>query len=347
MPTVHQIVSGAGPYDAVTNEALAFRALFERWGWDGADFAASREDAVADRFSPLGDLRPEARDVLLLHYSAYAPRVKALLALPNPKVLLSHNVTPAEFLWPHEPMVAAQCALGRAQLPQFVERCQFFAADSDYNAAELREAGAAEVAVLPVLADPARLGAPAAAPPSGPPELLFVGRLIPHKRQDDLIRLIALYRDERAPDARLTLVGEPLSPEYGEHLRELADAVAPGAVRFERGLSHRELGDRYRRAHAFVSLSEHEGFCIPVLEAMHFGLPIVARPLGAIPEVAGGAALLVEDADLAVVAELVHLAVTDPELRTQLRERAADRVRALAPEHTEAALRALLERAYS
>ena len=244
--------------------------------------------------TPLDELRPERDDVVLIHYSAFAPRVERVLSLAGRRLLLFHNVTPSRFLWDHDPAAAVQCSLGREQLPRYVAACDAFAADSAFNAEELRAAGAETVEVLPVLADPARLGAPAD-PPTGPVSLLFVGRLMPHKRQDDLIRLLALYRAEHAPEATLTLVGSPLSDDYAETLRALADRLAPGAVRFERGLSPEALADRFRAAHAFVCLSEHEGFCIPVLEALHFGVPVIARPVGAIPETAGDAALLTSD----------------------------------------------------
>ena len=340
---VHQVLSGAGPYDAVTNEALDFRARFTEWGWGGRDVAAALDPRMDGRVAPLTALAPAQHDVLLIHYSAYAPRVRRVLELPCRKLLLSHNITPARWLWAHEPMTAVQCAVGRSQLPDFVSACDAFAADSAFNAGELREAGAGEVTVLPVLIDPARLGPPAAGEPSRPTTLLFVGRLMPHKRQDEVIRALTLYAREHDPHARLVLVGEPLTARYAAELHQLADAIAPGAVRFERSLSSAELAARYREAHAFVCLSEHEGFCIPVLEALHFGVPVVARPAGAVPEVAGDAALLVADEDPAVVAELIHLAVSDAALRAELRRRGAARVAAYGPERTEAALRSLLE----
>src|SRR4051812_9734967 len=354
---VHQVLSGAGPFDAVTNEALAFRRCFERWGWGGTDVAAALDPRMNGAVKPLAALSPARDDLLLIHYSAYAPRVRGVLDLPQRKLLLSHNVTPpprpqrrppptaprGRGRWPREPMTAVQCALGRTQMPDFVRACDAFAADSAFNAGELREAGAEDVAVLPVLADPRALGEPGAADPPGPPTVLFVGRLMPHKRQDEVIRVFALYAREHAPDARLVLVGEPLTARYASELRALADAVAPGQVTFERSLSRAELAERFRSAHAFLCLSEHEGFCIPVLEALHFGLPVVARPAGAVPEVAGDAALLVDDADPAVVAELLHLAVSDGDLRAELRRRGAARVEAFAPERTERALRELVE----
>jgi L-malate glycosyltransferase len=174
--------------------------------------------------------------------------------------------------------------------------------------------------------------------------VLFVGRLSPHKRQDEVIRAFALYRRHRAPDARLTLVGDPLTLGYARRLRSLGDELAPGAVGIDTALTAAELGDRYRAAGVFVCLSEHEGFCIPILEAMQFGLPVIARPSGAIPEVAGDAALLTEDADLAVVAELIHIAVSDMELRAELRRRAARRLAAYAPDAVAERLRAVIER---
>ncbi|HEV2812303.1 MAG TPA: glycosyltransferase, partial [Solirubrobacteraceae bacterium] len=286
--------------------------------------------------APLAALEPARGDVLLVHYSAYAPKLSSVLDLPNRTLLLSHNVTPARWLWDHEPAMAVQCALGRRQLPAFAARVDVAAGVSGYNAAEI-----GSDVVVPLLFDPAAFGA-TVPPPGGPPTLLFVGRLAPHKRQDELIRVLALLRRHRLPDARLVLVGEPLNERYLEALRSLAEQLAPGAVTFERTLSREALAERYRGAHAFVSLSEHEGFCVPLLEAFHFGVPVVARPSGGIPEVAGDAALLVADRDRAVVAELVALAVEDAALAAELRDRGRARLGAYAPERTEAAMRDLI-----
>jgi glycosyltransferase involved in cell wall biosynthesis len=328
---VHQLLSGAGPVDAVTGQARAYRRLFGEWGWGGEDRAAYLAPGLDGGIRALRGFRAAPGDVLLFHYSAYAPKLRALLDAPNRKLLVSHNVTPARYLWDYEAAVAIHCAVGRAQLPEFARRVDLAAGVSEYNAAELRDAGARRTAVIPILLDPARLGPPAPSErPPGPPTVLCVGRLTPHKRHDDVLRAFGLYRRHRAPDAQLVLVGEPLNPRYERALRALADRVAPGAVRFERGLSDGQLGDRFRAASVLLSLSEHEGFCIPLLEAFALGVPVVARPAGGIPEVAGDAAVLVSDDDPAVVAELVHLAVTDAGLRRELRARGAARASAYA-----------------
>jgi glycosyltransferase involved in cell wall biosynthesis len=347
---VHQILSGAGPHDAVTTEAIAFRSRFRRWGWGGGDHAARIAPGVDGSIGGLAAFRPQPDDVLLIHHSAGTPRLDELLALANPKLLLYHNVTPASWLWDHAPLVAVQCAIGREQLPRLVRAVDVAAADSEFNANELRSLGAARTDVIPLLVERDRLGAPQPAgtrPRNGStgegPLILFVGRLSPHKRQEELIRVFALYRRHRAPGARLALVGDPIAAGYALLLRRLADGLAPGAVTIESSLPVDELGDRYRTADALLCLSEHEGFCIPVLEAFHFGVPVIARPAGAVPEVAGDAALLVEDRDPAVIAELLHLAVTDSELRAELRRRGQARLERFAPERVAERLRAAVE----
>jgi glycosyltransferase involved in cell wall biosynthesis len=320
--------------DAVSRQALAFRERFGSWGWGGRDVAAF-VDPRAKGFDALKALQPAPGDVLLIHYSAYAPRLRAVLDLSNRKLLLSHNVTPARWLWDHDPPIALQCELGRRQLPEFAARCDVAAGVSAYNAAELDS----DVVIPPIL-DLAWAQLQGQSPQLRP-SVLFVGRLAPHKRQDELIRAFAIYRRRHAPDATLTLVGEPLNDAYLRALRELGDRA--GNVRFEHTLSDRELADRYARASVFVCLSEHEGFCVPLLEAFAARVPVIARPSGGVPETAGDAALLVDERDPAVIAELLALTIGDGELRAELARRGEQRVEHYAPARAATALRAAVE----
>jgi glycosyltransferase involved in cell wall biosynthesis len=345
---VHQLLSGAGPQDAITTESLAFRERFRAWGWGGGDYAAHIAPGLGGSIKLLKRFKPKPQDVLVLHHSAGAPRLRELLTLPNRKLLLYHNVTPAWWFWEHAPVVAIHCAAGREQLAELVRSVDVAAADSAFNAAELEALGAVRTDVIPLLVDISRLGSPdrraASTSEDGDgPAILFVGRLSPHKRQDEVIRVFAQYRRHRAPGARLMLVGDPITTGYLELLHNVAQQLAPGAVTIESGLSEAALGDRYRAADAFLCLSAHEGFCIPLLEAFHFGLPVIARPAGAVPETAGDAALLVDDEDPAVVAELLHLAVTDGELRTELARRGRERLEQYAPDLVAQRLRAAVE----
>jgi glycosyltransferase involved in cell wall biosynthesis len=324
------VLSGAGPVDAVSRQALAFRERFSAWGWGGRDVAAFI-DPRARGFAPLRALDPAPDDRLLIHYSAYVPRLRGVLDLPNRKLLLSHNVTPARWLWDHDPPIALQCELGRRQLPEYAARCDVVAGVSRFNAQEL-----GSDLVIPPILDLDWLSPKGQAPER---HVLFVGRLAPHKRQDEVIRAFALYRRRHAPDARLTLVGEPLNDSYLRALRDLAERV--GGVTIEHSLGQRELADRYASASAFLCLSEHEGFCLPLLEAFAAGVPVIARPAGAVPETAGDAALLTDDGP-GVVAELLALVHDDAELRAGLVRRGRERLELYRPERAAAALRAAL-----
>jgi hypothetical protein len=137
------VLSGAGPVDAVTTQAFEYRAAFHSWGMDGDIHAAFVEPAVRAQVQPLAELRADPGDLLLFHYSAYAPRLEPLLDWPQRKLLVYHNVTPAEWLWEHQPHVATLCALGRDHLPRWARAADVAAAVSDFNAAARRGSGRA------------------------------------------------------------------------------------------------------------------------------------------------------------------------------------------------------------
>ena len=325
---VSQVLCAAGPVDAVTNQALACRALFEQWGWGGKDYAALSASGVHRRaIRPLQALNAAPDEFMLLHYSGYARGLERLFDSRRQSVLISHNITPARFFWDNDPLAAVRCELGREQLAELSRGVGTLAGVSAYNANELRLMSGRTAAVIPVLFERDGLP-PAGDPPTGPPTVLFVGRLAPHKRQDLVIQAFAAYR-QRQPDARLVLVGVPQSPAHLRALERLAQELAPGAVKFESAVTPARLWDYYRSAHVFLCLSEHEGFCIPLLEAFHFGVPVVAREAAAIGEVVGDAGVLLGDDDgIIEVAELLRIVVGDTELRAELRARGERRLAA-------------------
>jgi glycosyltransferase involved in cell wall biosynthesis len=365
---IDQILCAAGPVDAVTNQALAYRRLLGSWGWDGEDYAPVQAAGMArGAVRPLQQLRPGAADLVVLHYSGYAPGVDELLARCPRSLLISHNITPADHFWAVDPAEAVRCQLARTQLARLGSVAGALAGVSEFNARELSHLAGREVGVIPVLFDRGRLpvgssnavgptglpvgscdaagptGVPAGPPDAAGPTVLFVGRLVPHKRQDLVIRAFAGLR-EAMPEVRLTLVGTPLSPEFAGGLRRLAGELAPGAVSFESSLPDAELWQRYRRAGAFLCLSEHEGFGIPLLEAFHFGVPVIARDAGAVGEVVGDAGVLLADGDgVAVAAEVLATVMRDAELRVELAGRGARRLEQYAFHRVAAALRAQLE----
>ena len=343
---IHQLLSSAGPYDAVTQQAVTFNELFASWGMAGDIHASAIEPRLPEPVHALELLRPRSEDVLLIHYSAYAPRLEPLLELPNRKLLVYHNVTPARYLWSFQPHVAALCEIGRDHLPRYARAVDIAVAVSEYNARELRDAGAQDVRVVPILFDPDRFGRPEGRPDPERPVIVSIGRLAPHKRHDLVIRAFTLFQREVAPNARLVCAGEPISAAYREQLVRLTEQLGARDVELTGPLDQKRLTRLYSEASAALYLSEHEGFCIPLIEAFHFGIPVVARPTGGMSEVAADAALWTDaQPDLAVVAELLALAARDTELRETLAARGCARLEEFAPERTAAKLRAVVDAA--
>jgi L-malate glycosyltransferase len=342
---VHQATGAVGPHDAVTGQLLAYGELLTEWGLAGGSHAAVAAPGAPAEIEPLSQLAPAPEDVVLIHYSGWIAGMGALLELPQRKVVVYHNITPAKYFWSVHPVVAVVCELGREKLPALVAGASATAGVSSYNADELRAAGAPDPRVVPVLIDPARLAHDGATSGEDGPLILAVGRLAPHKRPDLVIRTFALYQRLHAPDARLLLAGQPQHPPYRARLEQLVEEVGAKRVRLAGGLSVDELARAYSEASVLLSLSEHEGFCIPLLEAFHAGLPAIARPRGGMPEVGGDAVLWAEEADIAVWAELLHLAVTDTELRTELIRRGHARAQEFTPERVAQDVRGLIDAA--
>jgi L-malate glycosyltransferase len=347
---VHQLLSAAGPVDAVTAQAEAYRRLMDEWGLAGEVFAGLVEPRMDGAVKPIAKLESALApdDVLLLHHSAHNRGVSRAMELPQRKLLVYHNITPARFLWRHQPIIAVLCAIGRQELSELAPRVHSAAAVSAFNARELEEAGFRDVAVVPNLIDRTRLEEPPERREEwrdGKTNVLFVGRPSPNKRHDLVIKAFSLFQRHHAPESRLILVGEPISPGYRSALVELARRLGARDVDFESGLSQAQLNGAYSDSDLFLCLSEHEGFCIPLLEAMHFGLPVIAHRAGGVPEVCGDAAVLLDSNDPATAAAALDLVASRDGLRRELVERGSRRLDGFSFQQTAAKLHGWLEAA--
>jgi glycosyltransferase involved in cell wall biosynthesis len=327
LATVHHFHPTLVRADAISNHVVALHELARRDGKDSRVYAIESSRTIDGGVLPYRRLfrAVQPDDTLLLHFSMGNEVFDQLAKLPARKVLIYHNVTPAEFFSGINPHAAAHAQLGRKQLGTLAGQMELGVGVSEYNRRELEAAGFARTAVVPLLIDwsaydvapdPAVLGQWAATRT----KLLFVSRIAPHKRQDDLIRLIAYYRACIDPEAQLILVGSYRDqPQYHARLRALAQELGvTGAVTFAGSVSLPALVAYYRSATAFVSLSEHEGFGVPLLEAMRFDLPVVAYDAGAVAETLGEAGLRVKTRELPEIAELVGLVGERADLRASL-----------------------------
>lgn len=327
---LHQWLDAAVPGDAITDQA----ALFGRWlreaGAASELYALHVHPALAREVKPL-PARASRVDRVIYHHSIGSQAAERLIEGRAPLILAYHNVTPERFFRASSPAMAGQLRDGRAQLAALREQTAVALADSAYNERELRALGFARTAVVPIALDEARYR-PVARPAGPDPVLLFVGRIAPNKRQEDLIALLRAYRRIQ-PRARLALVGATWSAEYESHLRRLARSLGvEDAVDFAGHVSHDALLAHYASAACYVSMSEHEGFGKPLIESMLMGVPVLAYAASAVPETLGGAGMLFHRKDVEALAELVEMLRTDPELRRRAIEGGRRRAQAfLAP----------------
>jgi glycosyltransferase involved in cell wall biosynthesis len=301
--------------DAVGNDTLALYDLLRKAGFDTAIYAgnidARLKKAYIHSYADLPDLGEE--DILIYHYSIGSDEMRKVLEHTRARrLMIYHNVTPAVFFESYNQWMARECKKGRQELRDMSGLFEACLADSTYNAKELVESGYhCPIAVLPILIpfeDYKKSPSESVISKYGNDGLenwLFVGRIAPNKKQENIIRAFAYYKKHYNPRSRLFLVGSPVAEAYDDALRRYvrnlglsADVIFTGHTSFADILAYYHLAD------VFVCMSEHEGFCVPLVEAMLFNVPVIAASHSAIPDTLGGAGLLVGDADSTVVGEL-------------------------------------------
>lgn len=295
-----------------------------------AEFVHPSWEGRARRHTDYGRRVPAgAGDVLVYHMAIGSVVADFVRSRAEPLVVDHHNITPPELYERWEPAAAYGCAWGRSQLPELAGRSVLGVADSEYNEDELRRAGYAATATAPILLDPAVFehgggGADAGAldrmwSTKVGADWLFVGRVSPNKCQHDVVKAFAAYARLYDPAARLHLVGGSSSSTYWAALEKYVAALGlADRVRLTGSVPSGDLLAHYEVADILVCLSEHEGFCIPLLEAMAHRVPIVAFASSAVPGTLGDAGVLLPSKQPSTVAAAVHRVLSDPSLRDAL-----------------------------
>ncbi len=329
-PAVHQFISSLSPHDALGAHTLAVRDLLRDLGYASEIYVKEARGALRRTSRPYRTFEGGDRDPTVLVYQASTGSAVAsfLAERDEPLVVNYHNITPSRFFAPWEPHIGVELDVGRRQVRDLAGRAALGIAVSEFNRGELETMGYRDTVVAPVLVDfTVGDGSHRASTPrerSGA-DLLFVGRFSPNKAQHDLVKAFAVYRRLYDPEARLHLVGTSSSWHYWQAVNAFVERLGLGdAVDMPGSVSDEALADYYRSADAFVCLSEHEGFCIPLLEAMQYDVPVVAYAAAAVPETLGDAGLVLPEKGPLEIAAAVHRVVTDASLRRRL-HRAAER----------------------
>lgn len=356
MPTIHQFVPTLLKSDAVGSHVLEIAKVFEANGIESEIFVNQPQDdhvGIAHLYSDYPRMRKDG-DILLYHVASASPMADFLASRKERIMIDYHNITPAHFFRGWDDRTSDILDLARMQLQRLSDITSFAMADSEFNRNELDELGFSETAVVPilfgqdnVLANTSPIQIVERVDHAGRgPTWLFVGRITPCKAQHNLIAAFAAYRSTYAKNAKLILVGKPSPQSYFDALGSLAEELdVADSVMLTNGVSAEQLQVYYAEADVFVSLSEHEGFCVPLLEAMHQGLPVVALASSAVPETLGNSGLLLERSDPFEVAAAVDLILSDLQIQSELLGRSRTRMSELSLEKSTQSLLSALRRA--
>jgi len=317
---VHQVLATLGYGDAIGHEVLGINRVLRDAGFESEIFVETAdrrlEDLTTDYREMVGAIAPD--DVLIHHFSIGSRASRTAYALPGRMALVYHNITPPEyFLGVHKDLVKL-CFRGRRELTAYLTRCELALGDSEYNREELAALGFPETGVLPVVPDFAHLDLPpntmtAEKFDDGWTNIMFVGRVIPNKKFEDVIRAFHVYRTRHNPRSRLLLVGSHGGFEkYLAMLHALIARLGTPDVHFLGHVSNEELTALYDVADLFLCASEHEGFCVPLIESFHKQVPVLAYAATAVPATMDGGGVLYYTKDPFEVGRLMNAILDDP-----------------------------------
>ena len=326
MIRIHQVLATLGYGDAIGNEVLGIQRVLRGAGYESDIFVETadyRLEPLTRDYRELVDFS-HADNLLLHHFSLGSKASRTAFALPDRMALIYHNITPPEYFVGVHRRLARQCFRGRRELRAYAGRCDLAMGDSEFNRADLESLGFARTAVLPVVPDFSHLDVDASWLLARDfdddwTNVLFVGRVIANKKIEDLIRCFHAYRTVFNPHARLLIVGAQSGFErYLASLHQLVASLGAADVHFVGHVTNEELVAFYEVADLFLCTSEHEGFCVPLVEAFYKQVPVVAYAATAVPATMDGAGVLFEDKTPLHVAELMDAVVSDAALQDRI-----------------------------
>jgi len=348
--SLHQLIPVLDPGDAASDHTLQVQRLLRDRGFESEVFADTTHPRRA------GLARPSASfpgGPVIYQFAIGSPQADRLAAGPDPMALVSHNVTPPEFFEAWDPGLVHGCTWGRRQLAMLAPRASLGIGVSRFNEADLVALGYRHTAVAPILLDTAAFEReidPLARQrlervrEGGGHQWLFVGRIVPNKAQHDILKAFAVYRRTIDGRARLWLVGGASSTRYEAALRAfVAAAGLDDAVTFTGPVERDVLAAHYATADVFVCLSDHEGFGVPLLEAMHHGVPVVTWASSALPETLGTGGVCLPDKRPTTVASAVARVLHDADVRARLVAAGRARLGEFALERTRARFAEVIE----
>ena len=324
---IDQLVPAFHRGDAIGDTAYHMKGYLRAQGYDSEIFCLDRDSGLEEESRLFASFpEPDPQDVTILHFALPSSLTSAFNRLSSRKVVLYHNITPDIFFIPYSREMARISRLGRDELRALAAHADAGWADSEFNRLEMEAAGFKRTAVFPLFVDFLKYQKPFS------PfiyqqfrdqrmNILFVGRIVPNKKIENLIKAVFYYKKYISPLVRLIVIGKTTSlPSYYEALIRMADDfyLKPDEICFTGHIPDKEMFALYRAADVFLSLSEHEGFGLPFLESMVFDLPILAYDCTAVPYTLDGAGVLLQTRRPDRVAEMMSVVAGDDILKKKI-----------------------------
>ena len=311
---VHQFATSLSYGDAISDEMLEIQRVLREKGHSSEIFIRFYEPRMAKYIHDFREYKAFSSpdNVVIFHFSIGSPVSKMFFRVPDKKIMIYHNITPYIYFLDYHRILTRECYKGRLEIKLFVDKVDLALGDSEYNRQELELLGYPSTGVLPLLLDLKKFDSPG--DPivhrifdNGKWTILFVGRVIPNKKFEDVIKVFALYKKFFNPNSQLILAGDYRGMErYYYALQDLVDRLVVQDVHLTGHVNFEELVSYFKLADVYLSMSEHEGFGVPLLEAFHNRIPVLAFKAGAVEETMNGGGVLLAQKEFLQTAVLLE-----------------------------------------
>lgn len=330
--SIHQFTPVLAKYDAIGKTILEIQALLKSWGYISEIYVETPIDQTAKITYRYDEYKPQPSDLVIYHHSIGSILADFTSKLKIKKILCYHNITPEKFFEKYDKGIANQLYDGRKQLQKLSNDFKYVMAASVYTKQELQQNGFQKILPFNYFInlerfDKVKIKKEIVSQYNDSTNILFVGRRVPNKKIDDLLKIFAYYKIIN-PKSRLFILGGSWAVEsYQQELDKLVQILKLKDLIFINTLTDEELASYYSVADLFLCMSEHEGFCIPLAEAMYFGVPIVAYNSSAVPDTMDSTGILVNHKRFNEIAELLDIMMSDEELRNEIILKQKERIK--------------------
>jgi glycosyltransferase involved in cell wall biosynthesis len=329
---INQVLPAMSYGDAVSSDAIEIKKLLEDMGYSSEIYAKYIHPKCSEYANQLSDYNGNSKNLLLYHFSLAGLDVTDFVkSLPDIKVLIYHNITPPEYFDDYDTNLSYMCSKGRAELKAISKDFYLGIGVSEYNRNELNELGFKRTEVIPIIInfskyDEYDINLVNDLSRNNAVNFLFVGRIAPNKMHIDIIKTFYYYNKYINNNSRLFLVGDKQIARYVLKIEDKIKELGLSENVFLTGMvPDKKLASYYRSANIFLCMSEHEGFCVPLLEAMYFRIPVIAYASTGIPYTLNDAGILLHKKNYIEIAELANIVINNKLLSNKLVKKQEER----------------------